>query len=113
MIYTNGTIEFALKQGGGYDEQRRPLPASHTFSEPQRCNIKERSNNDRLNTEGGKYEGLQFTVLIGMTGDVDMLKKCRISYDVTGEIGEFFITGKTPMKLVDMCRLELSQWQKQ
>jgi len=114
MTYSNGTIEFGKKQDGGYDDQRRPIQSSYIFSEPVRCNIKERKNDNRLNTEGGKYEGLRFTVLVSISTDFDKsAEKCRITHDISGQVGEFFVTSITPMKLTQNFKVELSQWQKQ
>ena len=102
---TNGTLQYSISSGGGFDEGGAPIPESETWSEEIPCSIKTVTNNSRGRYEDGRFDQTTFDVLVEygtIPLSVTFVKLARNGVF----LGDFRLQGK-PIPTT-MCRIKFS-----
>lgn len=60
----NGTIQYQIVTGGGFDAKGNPIPVSTDWSVPVECGIKENSYSNKGTYADGKFTMASFEVLV-------------------------------------------------
>lgn len=78
-MIANGTIQFEVITGGGFDENQDPIPVTQDWGEPVSCNTRENHSSNKGTYQDGNFKIASYTILIELC-DIPNAKRVRLSY---------------------------------
>jgi hypothetical protein len=98
----NGTIQYQVVAGGGFDEKGNPIPVSTDWSVPVECGIKENSYSNKGSYIDGKFTIASFEVLVGEAPE--SFKRVKLTR-AGRNLGEFPVQSVRP--LINVGRVKI------
>ena len=104
MIIPNGTIEFGVNSGGGFDENGYPIASTTAYGAPIPCQFRHTSLNRLAISNDEHYVQVRYTIWVEVY-DGFPTERVRLKSRLGRQIGEFSVIGVTPLEAV--CQYEI------
>lgn len=102
---TNGTIQYNIHTGGGFNDEGEPVDFVDAWSDAVKCFIRTVTDNSKGRYEDGKFNQASYEVLVESGGIPEDANRVRLVRGKTG-LGDFTVQGK-PLPLA-MDRIKIT-----
>lgn len=101
-MITNGTIQYQVTTGGGYDLKGNPIPVLSAWSDPTVCGIKQNSSENKGTYVDGKFKTSSYEVLVENAPE----EVKRVKLTLAGRVlGEFPVQSVRPLTNVGRIKI--------